>query len=65
MNPSREAATHASSVGLEVVGYYQAADHASDTTLVPVGEKVAGAVREQYPKAVAFVVSGCLPRLER
>ena len=51
-----EATTHANSLGLEVVGYYQAVDRAGDTSLVPVGEKLASTLKDQFPKAVAFVV---------
>lgn len=42
--------------GLTLVGYYQACERLDDTALAPVGEKVAGKVKEHFKDAVAFVV---------
>lgn len=41
----------------KVVGYYQACDRLDDTALAPVGERIAGKLRETFPDAIAFVVS--------
>ncbi|KAE9387895.1 UPF0172-domain-containing protein [Gymnopus androsaceus JB14] len=49
---------HASEQGLEVVGYYQACDRLDDSALAPVGERVAGKIREAFGDAVAFVIDG-------
>lgn len=43
-------------MGLKLVGYYQASDRLDDTSLVPVGEKIAGKIKEGFSDAVAFVV---------
>ncbi|KAK7457088.1 hypothetical protein VKT23_010389 [Stygiomarasmius scandens] len=52
------AAGHAESLGLRLVGYYQASERLDDTALAPVGEKVAGKVKEGFSDAVAFVIDG-------
>jgi hypothetical protein len=39
------------------VGYYQACERLDDTALAPVGEKVAGKVKQGFMDAIAFVVS--------
>ena len=44
------------SIGLDLVGYYQASEFLNDVALAPVGEKIAEAVRKSFGKAVAFVV---------
>ncbi|KAG6877173.1 hypothetical protein C0992_010646 [Termitomyces sp. T32_za158] len=49
---------YADSVGLKLVGYYQASDRLDDTSLVPVGEKIAGKIKEGFTDAVAFVIDG-------
>lgn len=41
---------------MTLVGYYQACERLDDLSLAPVGEKVAGKIREQFKDAVAFVV---------
>lgn len=38
------------------MGYYQACERVDDTALAPVGEKVAGKIRDGFKDAVAFVV---------
>ena len=58
---NREAQHYAESLGLDVVGYYQASEHANDTTLVPVGERIAELIKKTFPNAVAFVVSKTRP----
>ncbi|KAF5384169.1 hypothetical protein D9615_003164 [Tricholomella constricta] len=52
------AAQYAESVGLKLVGYYQASDRLNDTSLVPVGEKVVGKIKAGFSDAVAFVIDG-------
>ncbi|KAF5364907.1 hypothetical protein D9758_008140 [Tetrapyrgos nigripes] len=52
------AARHAESLGLNLVGYYQASERLDDTALAPVGEKVASKVKEGFADAVAFVIDG-------
>ncbi|KAG6909424.1 hypothetical protein DXG01_000577 [Tephrocybe rancida] len=52
------ATQYADSVGLKLVGYYQASDRLDDTSLVPVGEKVAGKIKSGFSDAVAFVIDG-------
>lgn len=47
---------HAESVGMKVVGYYQACERLDDIALVPVGEKVASKIKAQFEDAIAFVV---------
>ncbi|KAH0581084.1 Neighbor of COX4 [Termitomyces sp. J132] len=49
---------YADSVGLKLVGYYQASDRLDDTSLVPVGEKIAGKIKQGFNDAVAFVIDG-------
>ncbi|THU99021.1 UPF0172-domain-containing protein [Dendrothele bispora CBS 962.96] len=49
---------HAESLGLKLVGYYQASERLDDTALAPVGEKVAGKIKENFTDAVAFVIDG-------
>jgi hypothetical protein len=51
-----QAGQYAEDVGLKVVGYYQASERLDDTSLVPVGEKVAGKIKAAFAEAVAFVV---------
>jgi ER membrane protein complex subunit 8/9 len=41
---------------MNLIGYYQACERTDDTVLAPVGERVAGKLREQFKDAVAFVV---------
>jgi len=50
------ARNHAQSVGLELVGYYQASGDLDDTSLAPAGERVADALKAGFSQAVAFVV---------
>jgi len=50
------ATQHAESLGMQVVGYYQACERLDDTALAPVGEKVAGRVKAAFGDAVAFVI---------
>jgi hypothetical protein len=52
-----QARSHAESVGLKLVGYYQASERINDTVLAPVGEKIAGRIKEGFKDAVALVVS--------
>jgi len=52
------AGQYAESVGMKLVGYYQASDRLDDTSLVPVGEKVAGKIKARFIDAVAFVIDG-------
>ncbi|KII90514.1 hypothetical protein PLICRDRAFT_173916 [Plicaturopsis crispa FD-325 SS-3] len=52
------ARTHASARGLQLVGYYQACERLDETALAPVGERVAGKLREQFDGAIAFVIDG-------
>jgi Uncharacterised protein family (UPF0172) len=47
---------YAQSVGMKVVGYYQACERLDDTALAPIGEKVASKIRAQFEDAIAFVV---------
>ncbi|KAF9553878.1 UPF0172-domain-containing protein [Agrocybe pediades] len=47
---------HAKSSGLHVVGYYQACERLDDTSLAPVGEKVASKVKAYFEDAVAFII---------
>ncbi|EGN98368.1 hypothetical protein SERLA73DRAFT_183333 [Serpula lacrymans var. lacrymans S7.3] len=49
---------HAESVGLTLVGYYQACDRLDDTALAPVGEKVAGKIAETFKETIALVIDG-------
>ncbi|KAI6041394.1 Metallo-dependent hydrolase, partial [Pisolithus marmoratus] len=49
---------HAESLGLALVGYYQACERADDRALAPVGERVAQQIRNQFNDAVAFVIDG-------
>ncbi|KAF9261127.1 UPF0172-domain-containing protein [Marasmius fiardii PR-910] len=55
------AGQHAASLGLQLVGYYQACEKLDDTALAPVGERVASRIRESFKDAIAFVIDG--PRL--
>ncbi|KAJ7069647.1 hypothetical protein C8F01DRAFT_1207243 [Mycena amicta] len=52
------AGRHADSAGLNLVGYYQACERIDDVSLAPVGERVAGKLKEGFKNAVAFVVDG-------
>ncbi|KAF9457438.1 hypothetical protein BDZ94DRAFT_1285275 [Collybia nuda] len=52
------AGQYADSVGMKLVGYYQASERLDDTTLVPVGEKVVSRIRAGFAQAVAFVIDG-------
>ena len=47
---------HAESIGMKIVGYYQACERLDNTALAPVGEKVASKVKAQFEDAIAFVV---------
>ncbi|KAF8056945.1 hypothetical protein FPV67DRAFT_1529524 [Lyophyllum atratum] len=49
---------YAQSLNLQLVGYYQASDRLDDTSLVPVGEKVAEKIKAGFSDAVAFVIDG-------
>ena len=51
-----KALQYAESVGMKVVGYYQASERLDDTALAPVGEKVAGKIKAGFEDAIAFVV---------
>ena len=51
-----KAGQYAGSIGSKLVGYYQASERLDDTTLVPVGEKVAGKVQSGFSDAITFVV---------
>lgn len=50
------AGQYANSLGLQVVGYYQACERTEDTSLFPVGEKIAMRIKRGFHKAVAFVL---------
>ncbi|KAF9453105.1 UPF0172-domain-containing protein [Macrolepiota fuliginosa MF-IS2] len=50
------AGQYAESVGLQVVGYYQACERSEDTSLFPVGEKIASRIKQKFNGAVAFVL---------
>jgi len=50
------ATQHADSAGMKVVGYYQACERLDDTSLAPVGERVAGRIKGTFENAVAFVI---------
>jgi len=52
------AQSHAESLGLQLVGYYQACENLDDRALAPVGEKVASKIRDGFKDAVAFVIDG-------
>ncbi|KAJ7147126.1 Metallo-dependent hydrolase [Mycena crocata] len=52
------AGRHAASSGLSLVGYYQACERIADTALAPVGERVAGKLKDGFKDAVAFVIDG-------
>ncbi|KAJ7781768.1 hypothetical protein DFH07DRAFT_791439 [Mycena maculata] len=52
------AGRHAESAGLNLVGYYQACERVDDTALAPVGERVAGKVKDGFKDAIAFVIDG-------
>ena len=51
-----EARNYAQSIGLNIVAYYQASENVNDTSLAPVGEKVAESIRKSFTNAIAFVV---------
>ncbi|KAJ7095735.1 hypothetical protein B0H15DRAFT_826858 [Mycena belliarum] len=52
------AGRHAESAGMKLVGYYQACERIDDTALAPVGERVAGKIKDGFKDAIAFVVDG-------
>ncbi|KAJ7505141.1 hypothetical protein B0H11DRAFT_1977020 [Mycena galericulata] len=52
------AGRHAESEGLSLVGYYQACERIDDTALAPVGERVAGKIKDGFKDAIAFVIDG-------
>ncbi|KAJ6508518.1 hypothetical protein C8R45DRAFT_967702 [Mycena sanguinolenta] len=52
------AGRHAESMGLMLVGYYQACERLSDTALAPVGERVAGKLKNGFKDAIALVIDG-------
>ncbi|KAJ7928060.1 hypothetical protein B0H13DRAFT_2248502 [Mycena leptocephala] len=52
------AGRHAESMGLNLVGYYQACERIDDTALAPVGERVAGKLKDGFKNAVALVIDG-------
>ncbi|KAF8262910.1 UPF0172-domain-containing protein [Lactarius quietus] len=43
---------------LQIVGYYQAPERLDDTTLSPVGERVACKIKESFETPVALVING-------
>lgn len=51
-----KAIQYAESSNLKVVGYYQASERVEETSLAPVGERVAEMVRAKFQDAIAFVV---------
>lgn len=61
INGSLKATQHAESSDLKVVGYYQACERLDDTSLAPVGERVAGKIKAGFEDAIAFVVRGFVP----
>ncbi|KDQ25440.1 hypothetical protein PLEOSDRAFT_1077992 [Pleurotus ostreatus PC15] len=52
------ATQHAASLGLQLVGYYQASERLDDTALAPVGERVASKIKDGFSDAIAFVIDG-------
>ncbi|KAJ7134785.1 hypothetical protein C8R44DRAFT_610153 [Mycena epipterygia] len=52
------AGRHAESTGLKLVGYYQACERIDDTALAPVGERVAGKLKDGFKDAIALVIDG-------
>ena len=52
-----QVASYAQTRQLKIVGYYQAPERLGDTTLSPVGERVACKITEFFEKPVALVVS--------
>ena len=52
-----QVASYARTRQLQIVGYYQAPERLGDTTLSPVGERVACKIKEYFDKPVALVVS--------
>ncbi|KAF7365047.1 MPN domain-containing protein [Mycena venus] len=52
------AGRHAESMGLNLVGYYQACERVNDTALAPVGERVAEKLKDGFKNAVALVIDG-------
>ena len=50
-------ANYARTSHLHIVGYYQAPERPGDTTLSPVGERVACKIKEFFETPVALVVS--------
>ncbi|KXN83109.1 Protein BZZ1 [Leucoagaricus sp. SymC.cos] len=50
------AGQYADSLGLQVVGYYQACERVEDTALFPVGERIVTRIKQGFNKAVAFVL---------
>lgn len=51
-------ANYARTRQLHIVGYYQAPERVGDTTLSPVGERVASKIKESFETPVALVVNG-------
>ncbi|KAN0135133.1 UPF0172 domain containing protein [Lactarius tabidus] len=51
-------ANYARTRQLHIVGYYQAPERLGDTTLSPVGERVARKIKESFETPVALVVNG-------
>jgi hypothetical protein len=51
-------ARYAQTRQLQIVGYYQAPERLGDTTLSPVGERVACKIKESFEKPVALVIDG-------
>lgn len=51
-----KATQYAESSQLKVVGYYQASERVDETSLAPVGERVAETLKAKFPDAIAFVV---------
>jgi len=50
------ARNHAQSMGLKLVGYYQASENLVDTALAPAGERVGDALKAGFSQAIVFVV---------
>ncbi|KAF8968994.1 hypothetical protein BDZ97DRAFT_301525 [Flammula alnicola] len=50
------ATQYAESLGMKIVGYYQACERLDDTSLAPVGERVASLIKAGFEDAVAFVI---------
>jgi len=58
------ARNHAESIGLHIVGYYQATERIDEDVLSPVGERVASLIRERFEDAFAIVINSAAMDLE-